>query len=55
MLVGDAGSVGRMKGANYLSARTGLTAKRGMSPAAVAGAHSMLVTIYYKVVLDPVA
>src|SRR5918998_5954912 len=48
MLVEAAGSVGRMKGANYLSAQFArLTARRGMGRAAVAVAHSMLVSAYY--------
>jgi transposase len=47
MLVEAAGSVGRMKGANYLSAQHArLTTRRGMSRAAVAVAHSMLVSAY---------
>ncbi len=48
MLVEAAGSVARMKGANYLSAQFArLTARRGMGRAAVAVAHSMLVLVYY--------
>jgi transposase len=48
MLVEAAGSVGRMKGANYLSAQFArLTARRGMGRAAVAVAHSILVSVYY--------
>jgi hypothetical protein len=48
MLVEAAGSVGRMKGRNYLSAQHArLTARRGMGRAAVAVAHSMLVSAYY--------
>ncbi len=48
MLVEAAGSVGRMKGANYLSTQHArLTARRGMGRAAVAVAHSMLVSAYY--------
>jgi transposase len=48
MLVEAAGSVGRMKGANYLSAQFArLTTRRGMSRAAVAIAHSILVSVYY--------
>jgi Transposase IS116/IS110/IS902 family len=47
-LVEAAGSVGRMKGANYLSTQHArLTARRGMGRAAVAVAHSMLVSAYY--------
>jgi transposase len=46
MLVEAAGSVGRMKGKNYLSAQFArLTARRGMGRAAVA--HSILVSAYY--------
>ncbi len=48
MLVEAAGSVGRMKGTNYLSAQHArLTARRGRSRAQVAVAHSMLVSAYY--------
>ena len=48
MLVEAAGSVGRMKGKNYLSAQFArLTARRGMGRAAVAVAHSILVSVYY--------
>jgi transposase len=48
MLVEAAGSVGRTKGANYLSTQHArLTARRGMGRAAVAVAHSMLVSAYY--------
>jgi hypothetical protein len=48
MLVEAAGSVGRMKGANYLSAQHArLTARRGMGRAQVAVAHSILVSAYY--------
>src|SRR3954462_3252539 len=48
MLVEAAGSAGRMKGKNYLSAQFArLTARRGMGRAAVAGAHSILVSAYY--------
>ena len=48
MLVEAAGSAGRMKGKNYLSAQFArLTARRGMGRAAVAVAHSILVSAYY--------
>ncbi len=48
MLVEAAGSVGRMKGANYLSVQFARpTARRGMGRAAVAVAHSILVSVYY--------
>src|SRR3954453_9892196 len=48
MLVEAAGSVGRMKGKNYLSAQFArLTARRGMGRATVAVAHSILVSVYY--------
>ncbi len=48
MLVEAAGSAGRMKGKNYLSAQFArLTARRGMGRAAVAVAHSILVSVYY--------
>jgi transposase len=53
MLVEAAGSVGRMKGRNYLSAQHArLTARRGMGRAAVAVAHSMLVSAYYILLRD---
>jgi transposase len=53
MLVEAAGSVGRMKGANYLSAQSArLTTRRGMSRAAVAVAHSMLVSAYFMLTRD---
>jgi transposase len=48
MLVEAAGSVGRMKGTNYMSTQHArLTARRGMGRAAVAVAHSLLVSDYY--------
>src|SRR5215217_6958642 len=48
MLVEAAGSAGRMKGRNYLSAQFArLTSRRGMGRAAVAVAHSILVSVYY--------
>src|SRR4051794_22109864 len=47
MLVEAAGSVGRMKGKNYLAAQHArLTARRGMGRAQVAVAHSILVSAY---------
>jgi hypothetical protein len=53
MLVEAAGSVGRMKGANYLSAQHArLTARRGMGRAQVAVAHSILVSAYYMLSRD---
>jgi transposase len=53
MLVEAAGSVGRMKGANYLSAQYArLTARRGMGRAQVAVAHSILVSAYYILLRD---
>jgi transposase len=53
MLVEAAGSVGRMKGANYLAAQHArLTSRRGMSRAQVAVAHSMLVSAYYMLTRD---
>ncbi len=53
MLVEAAGSVGRMKGANYLSAQHArLTARRGMGRAQVAVAHSILVAAYYMLSRD---
>ncbi len=48
MLVEAAGSVGRMRGKNYLSAQHArITARRGMGRAQVAVAHSILVSAYY--------
>jgi hypothetical protein len=48
MLVEAAGSVARMKGANYLSAQHArLTARRGMGRAQVTVAHSILLSAYY--------
>ncbi len=53
MLVEAAGSVARMKGANYLSAQHArLTARRGMGRAQVAVAHSILVSAYYILLRD---
>jgi transposase len=53
MLVEAAGSVGRMKGRNYLSAQFArLTSRRGMSRAAVAVAHSILVSAYWMLLRD---
>jgi transposase len=48
MLVESAGSVGRMKSANYLSAQHArLVKRRGMGRAQVAVAHSILVSAYH--------
>jgi hypothetical protein len=48
MLVEAAGSVGRMKGKNYLAAQHARLAKRrGMGRAQVAVAHSILVCAYH--------
>lgn len=53
MLVEAAGSVGRMKGANYLAAQHArLTSRRGMSRAQVAVAHSMLVSAFWMLTRD---
>ncbi len=53
MLVEAAGSVGRMKGANYLAAQHArLMARRGRSRAQVAVAHSILVSAYYLLLRD---
>jgi len=53
MLVEAAGSVARMKGANYLSAQHArLTARRGMGRAQVAVAHSILVSVYWMLTRD---
>lgn len=53
MLVDAAGSVGRMKGGNYLSAQHARLAKRrGMGRAQVAVAHSILVSAYYMLKRD---
>jgi transposase len=53
MLVEAAGSVGRMKGKNYLAAQHArLTARRGMSRAQVAVAHSILVSAYFMLTRD---
>ena len=53
MLVEAAGSVGRRKGANYLSAQHArLTARRGMGRAQVAVAHSILVSAYWMLTRD---
>jgi transposase len=53
MLVEAAGSVGRMKSANYLSAQHArLTKRRGMGRAQVAVAHSILVSIYHMLTRD---
>jgi transposase len=53
MLVEAAGSAGRMKGKNYLSAQHArLTTRRGMGRAQVAVAHSILVSVYYMLSRD---
>jgi hypothetical protein len=53
MLVEAAGSVGRMKGKNYLAAQHArLTKRRGMGRAQVAVAHSMLVSVYWMLTRD---
>jgi transposase len=53
MLVEAAGSVGRIKGKNYLAAQHArLTRQRGMSRAQVAVAHSMLVSAYWMLTRD---
>jgi transposase len=53
MLVEAAGSVGQMKGKNYLAARHArLTRRRGMGRAQVAVAHSMLVSAYWMLKRD---
>ncbi len=53
MLVEAVGSVGRMEGANYLSAQHArLTARRGMGRAQVAVAHSILVSAYWMLTRD---
>jgi hypothetical protein len=53
MLVEAAGSVGRMRGKNYLAARHArLTRRRGMGRAQVAVGHSMLVSAYWMLKRD---
>jgi transposase len=53
MLVEAAGSVGRMKGANYLATQHArLTTRRGMGRAQVAVAHSILVSAYWMLTRD---
>ncbi len=53
MLVEAAGSVGRMKGRNYLAAQHArLTGRRGMGRAQVAVAHSILVSAYFMLLRD---
>ena len=53
MLVEAAGSVGRMKGSNYLSTQHArLTKRRGMGRAQVAVAHSILVSAYWMLKRD---
>jgi transposase len=52
-LVEAAGSVGRMKGKNYLAAQHArLTGRRGMGRAQVAVAHSILVSAYCMLLRD---
>ena len=53
MLVEAAGSVGRMKGKNYLSAQHArLTSRRGMARPQVAVAHSILVCAWRMLTKD---
>jgi transposase len=53
ILVEAAGSVGRMKGKNYLAVQHArLTRRRGMSRAQVAVAHSILTTAYFMLKRD---
>jgi transposase len=53
MLVQAAGSVGRMKGANYLAAQHArLTSRRGMARAQLAVGHSILVSAYWMLTRD---
>ncbi|WP_409329954.1 transposase [Trujillonella humicola] len=53
MLVEAAGSVGRMKGANYLAAQHArLTSRRGMARAQLAVGHSILVSAYWMLTRD---
>jgi transposase len=53
MLVEAAGSVGRMKGKNYLAAQHArLTSRRGMARAQLAVAHSILVSAYWMLTRD---
>ena len=53
MLVEAAGSVGRMRGKNYLAAQHArLLKRRGMGRAQVAVAHSMLVSAYWMLKRD---
>jgi transposase len=53
MLVEAAGSVGRMKGANYLAAQHArLTSRRGMARAQMAVGHSILVSAYWMLTRD---
>ena len=53
MLVEAAGSVGRMKSKNYLSAQHArLTSRRGMARAQVAVAHSILVCAWHMLSKD---
>ena len=53
MLVEAAGSVGRMKGANYLAAQHArLTSRRGRARAQLAVGHSILVSAYWMLTRD---
>ena len=53
MLVEAAGSVGRMKGANYLAAQHArLSSRRGRARAQLAVAHSILVSAYWMLTRD---
>jgi transposase len=53
MLVEAAGSVGRMKGKNYLAAQHArLTSRRGMARAQLAVGHSILVSAYWMLTPD---
>jgi transposase len=53
MLVEAAGSVGRMKGKNYLAAQHArLTSRRGMARAQLAVGHSILVSAYWMLTRD---
>jgi transposase len=53
MLVEAAGSVGRMRGKNYLAVKHArLTRRRGMGRAQVAVAHSILVAAYHMLQRD---
>jgi transposase len=53
MLVEGAGSVGRMRGKNYLAEQHArLASRRGPKRAQIAVAHSMLVSAYYMLQRD---